>query len=84
MRPITVNGVEYEFKIGKRFTKVVPSNAKPFLFENKNYAILIDRVCDCCGVSISELYSKASDDRKYVSIVTKQSVRKAILDKTML
>ena len=79
MRKITVDNKEYSFQIGKRFTKVIPNEGKSFIFENKIYARQIEQTCECCGEPLHSIFGADSDRIHYAEVVTKHSVREAIL-----
>jgi hypothetical protein len=64
-RKITVNGTVYEYVIGKTHTKVKGVGAWPNT--ELGHMIIIPDYCECCGESMSELYS-SHVDRKAIAV----------------
>jgi hypothetical protein len=58
-RKITVNDKQYEYVVGKQYTKI--KNVGLFKNEDIGTKVFIPQYCDCCGSPLSEIYSSHID-----------------------
>ena len=74
-RKITVNDKQYEYVVGKQFTKI--KNVGLFKNEDIGTVVCIPEYCECCGEPLSEIYPSTHVDRTGLR-VTPADVRRMI------
>ena len=72
-RVIKVNGVQYKYVIGKTHTKI--NGIGVFRNEEIGKLVEVHTYCECCGESMSSLYSWYKNDRK-VSVTPSDIVKR--------